>query len=290
MIDLTIPGATRLLGNRIKEGVDEVTKRPGKYSWRIKPSNLGGECVARMWYAFRWAAKKDVPAQRGRIFDDGDMYEPRIVAWLRASGWTIKDKDPSKVGTKFEQWNFKALDGHISSYLDGIGYHPEFTEGVDVLVECKSANKRRFGLMVSKTIKAADYEYYTQVCIYMEAYNLPYCVLFAVCKDDADIYIEVIPRDPETANRALRIATTVRDSKRRPARVAETASYHKCKECDFASVCHLGAPPDKNCRSCVNAVPIAGGKFGCAAFNEIIPNEQHILTFALTCPHYQAIE
>lgn len=291
MIDFAVPGAARLAADRITAAVDAATARPGKYSWRIKPSALGGECVARLWYAYRWAAKKDVPGKLGRIFDDGDMYEPRIVEWLRSSGWTIQDKDPSKIGTKFEQWNFKALDGHVSSYLDGIAMHPEFTGGVWALLECKSANKRRFGLLVSKkSVKLADFKEYTQLCIYMEALNLPFAVYVRVCKDDADLYVELVPRDPETAERALRIALTVRDSRARPARITETPSYHVCKnECDFVGVCHLGEPSDRNCRSCTNSVPIEKGKFGCNAFSEVIPNEKHIIEFAKTCPHYQAI-
>jgi len=291
MIDLTIPGAARLLADRVQAAVEDTTALPGKHSWRIKVSALGGECVAKQWYAFRWVAKRDIPGKLARIFDDGNVYEPRIVDWLKRSGWMIEDKDPSKIGTRFEQWNFKALDGHISAFLDGIGSHPEFTQGVRILVEAKSYNKRRFGLLVGKkSVKAADYEYYTQICCYMEAYNLPYCVFFCVCKDDADLYVEIVPRDPATAERALRIATTVKDSRARPGRVAETPSFHICKHCDFVGVCHLGETPERNCRSCVNAVPIAGGKFGCMAFNEVIPNEKHIIEFALTCPHYQAIQ
>lgn len=291
MIDLTVPGFPRLLADRITAAVDDVTAKPGKFSWRIKVSALGGPCVAKQWYGFRWVAKKGIPGKLARIFEDGNTYEPRIVEWLRASGWTVQDKDPSKIGTKYEQWNFKALDGHISAFLDGIGSHPEFTEGVDVLIEAKSYNKRRFGELVRhKAVKAADYEYYVQICCYMEAYNLPWCVFFCVCKDDADLYIEVVPRDPDTATRAMRIATTVRDSRARPGRIAETPSYHKCQQCDFVDVCHLGSTPLRNCRSCVNAIATDGGKFGCATFNELIPNEKHILEFALTCPHYQAVK
>lgn len=291
MIDLTIPGAARLLADRITTAVDDTTALPGKFSWRIKVSALGGECVAKQWYGFRWVAKADIKGRIARIFDDGNVYEPRIVEWLRKSGWTVQDIDPAKAGSRFEQWNFKALDGHISAFLDGIASHPEFTEGASVLLECKSYNKRRFGELIRhKAVKAADYEYYVQICCYMEAYNLPYCIFFCVCKDDAEIYVEVVPRDPDAANRAMRIATTVKDSRARPSRIAETSAYKACKMCDYVGVCHLGEKPLRNCRSCVNAVPIAGGKFGCAAFNDVIPNEKHMLEFALTCPHYQAVQ
>ena len=126
MLDLSIPGAKKLLADRIRENIDSVTTVKGKHSWRIKPSSLGKECIAANWYSYRWAKRVGKPGRVGRIFDKGHETEPRLLEYLRASGWIVWDRDPNKApDDKFPQFGFKALDGHISAYLDGIGNHPE---------------------------------------------------------------------------------------------------------------------------------------------------------------------
>lgn len=287
MTDLSTPGFAKLIADKIKAQIDTVTSRPAQYSWRIKPSNLGSDCVAKLWYAYRWAKRKPIEGRIGRIFGVGSAFEAPIMEWLRAAGWEILDKDPNKVGTKYEQWNFKALDGHISAYLDAKGRHPEYLNNAWLNVEAKSYKKSRFGQLVNKGVKASDYEYYTQLSIYAEAENLAGTLFFAMCKDDSDIHIEIIPRDDETAHRAMRIAQTIKDSRARPARIAESAAFHTCKMCDFVGVCHLGEPVDRNCRSCVYVVPIAGGRFACSGWNMVIPGEKEIMQ---ACPQYEAIK
>lgn len=287
MIDFSIPGTTKLIASKIKAQIDNATSQPAKYSWRVKPSNLGSECVAKLWYAFRWAKRVPIDGRIGRIFGTGSAFEAPIMNWLREAGWEILDKDPSKAGTKFEQWNFKALDGHISAYLDALGRNPEYTGSLWWNVEAKSFNKRRFGNFVNNGVKVSDYEYYVQACLYMQAYDLPATLLLGICKDDCDIHPEIILRDDETANRAMRIAETIKSSRVRPARVAESAAFHLCKQCDFVGICHLGEQVDRNCRSCVHSVAIGGGKFGCLGWNIVIPGEKEIMQ---ACPQYEAIK
>lgn len=290
MIDLTVPGSTKLLAEQIQADITATGARPGKYSWRIKPSNLGKECVAQLWYSFRWVRKTDIPAQLGNVFDAGNDTEPRLMAKLRRAGWEVLDEDPSKAHKEsFRQWNFKALDGHMSAYLDGIGRHPVRTGGLWALIEAKSYNKRRFGLLVSKGVQLSDFEYYVQVVIYLKAYDLPFCVFICECKDNGEEHVEIITRNDDIADRHMSIGQTVKNTRVRPARVAESAAFHKCKQCDFAGVCHLGEQPDKNCRSCVNAVAIENGKFGCVAYQQVIPDQKHMMEYAPTCPHYEAV-
>lgn len=290
MLDLTVPGACRLLADQIKADIDTVTTRDPKYSARIKPSALGGECVARLWYDFRWARKRVTTPEQQRIFDAGGAFEVPIISWLRNAGWEVIEKDPNRVGKFIEQYKVRALDGHLSGYLDGVGRHEQRTVGLWANIEAKSYNRRRFGMLQSKlTVKAVDYEYYVQACIYMMLFGLPLTVLVAVCKDDGDLHIDVFARDDETAQRALDIGNTVKTSRVRPAKVAQSAAFHMCKKCQHVGPCHLGEPVDRNCRSCVNCVAIEGGKFGCAAFNQIIPDKETIETYAATCPHYEPI-
>lgn len=286
-VDIDTPGVARLMADRVAARMDEVGGKPGKYSWRVKPSNLGGECVAKLWFAYRWAAKKQIPAKLQRIFDVGNASENRLVRYLREAGWNVRDKDPSKIGSNFEQWNFKALEGHISAYLDALGDHPEFTQSEEIVIEFKTMNKDKFNQVVAKqSIKLINYEYYVQHVMYLKAYNKRYGLMMIECKNTSEFYFEFIRRDDEVADRAMAVAHTVKDARQRPARIAESPTYSKCKTCDFLGVCHLGERMDKNCRSCVNCVAMEGGKFKCLRFGPI-PGEQEILA---ACDCYEAIQ
>lgn len=285
-VDIDTPGVARLMADRLREHMHETGARKGKYSWRIKPSNLGGDCVAQLWYAYRWAKKSDIPAPRQRIFDVGNASEERLVRYLREAGWSVQDTDPSKAGRDFDQWNFKALDGHISAYLDAKGSHPEFTQGEEIVIEFKTMRHDKFNTLVAKqSIKLVNYAYYVQHVMYLKAENKRFGLMMVECKSTSELYFEFIRRDDETADRAMSVAHTVRDARQRPARIAESSTFRLCKTCDFQGVCHLGEPMDVNCRSCVNCVAMEGGKFRCLRFGPI-PGEKEILE---ACDCYEAI-
>jgi hypothetical protein len=288
MLDYTAPGALRLVADQIADGIETHTARPAKYSWRIKPSKLNGECVAEIWYGFRWVSRSPIEGQSARRMDRGTDRENSLVRYLRQAGWVVYDIDPSKEGKKFNQWNFTALDGHVSAYLDGKMHHKEFFGGAEVLLELKTMAKGRFGRLFSKrSLMVTEPEYYGQIQIYMDGYNLDYCVFFAECQDTQEIYVEVVRRDPLLASRLLMVAETIKNSRVRPSRVAQSPTYHKCKSCEFLNVCHYDANVDRNCRSCVNAIAAQGGKFYCDKWKAFIPGEKEILA---ACPHHEPVK
>lgn len=288
MIDYNAPGALRLIADQIADGIETHTARPAKYSWRIKPSKLGGECIAQIWYAFRWVSRSPIEGQSARRMDRGTDRENSLVRYLRQAGWTVQDTDPSKEGRKFNQWNFKAFDGHVSAYLDGIIWHADYFGGFKVLLELKTMAKGRFGRLASKrSLMVTEPEYYGQIQLYMSGYALPYCVFFAECQDTQEIYVEVIRFDPEYAARLLTIAEAVKNSRLRPARVAQSPTYYGCKNCEFLHVCHYDANVDRNCRSCVNAIAAEGGRFYCDKWKAFIPDEKAMLE---ACPHHDPVK
>lgn len=252
-----------------------ISLSPARYSWRIKPSNLGDECTAKLWHAYRWTRKKQVPGFVARIFEDGQAAEKDMVRFLRATGWTVEDRDPNAKSDKFPQFKVSDFDGHLSGYLDGKCSHPEYTAGIKWLLEEKSYNTSRFSkLKNKKSLVLADNDYYIQVCIYMLYYNLPYCLFFAKNKNDSDFYYEIIPRDDKTAKQFLHKAQDVINSQVMPKKVSQDATFHLCKFCDYVGPCQNGEAVDVNCRSCKNAYPIPGGKFRCSRFNDqTIPND-----------------
>lgn len=278
MIDLRVPGALTMVADQIKADIDEAGELPARFSWRIKPSSLGGECVARIWYAWRWAAKRTTPGRLARTFDRGNEAEARMVAYIRKGGWMIMDEDPNRQHLKKKQYKARALRKHLASFIDGICKHEQHTENAVWLLELKTMARGRFNQLVAKrSVQSKENQYYTQLQIYMHLMQLACCLFVAECTEDQEIYIEVIPYNAEVALRALELGGIVMTSNIRPARIAETPAFGMCKGCEFLGVCHLGENIEKNCRSCLHVEPIDDGKFKCNRWNATIPGEAEML-------------
>jgi len=191
------------------------------------------------------------------------------------------------------QYRVKDLGGHYSGYLDGKARHPIHTGGEWVLLELKTYKSRLFSTLVArdkegnlKTVQVHNYDYYCQAVQYMDYHQLPWCLFGALNKDDDDLYFECIPANPQLAHALKNTAHTIATSQARPARIAESPTFHKCKICDFTNICHKSAPVDINCRSCQHCVAefeTNKGNFRCNKWAAIIPDEKAIMA---ACPQH----
>lgn len=58
-----------------------------RHGYRIAASKIGSECERALYYDFRWVtAPERHKGQTLRIFASGNIYEDRVIGWLRASG------------------------------------------------------------------------------------------------------------------------------------------------------------------------------------------------------------
>lgn len=279
--DINIPGIGKVIADDLVKVIDaeEERKNPPKHSWRVAPSSLADDCTAKLWYKYRWAKLDKIEGRMLRLFRDGSEAEDDFVSILQNNGWTVYDKDPARVerGVKNPQYRIKDFNGHLSGYLDGIGSHPIFTQGLWVLLEFKTFNEKNFKLWRSKGVRESHPKYYGQACLYMKYYNLPWCLMMGKNKNDSEIAFEVIMRNDGYAEELLRKAHTIVNSRSRPGRIAESGAHHKCKYCPMAGVCHYGEPVEISCRSCANCFAVEDGNFACSIYGPI-PNEEAIKT------------
>lgn len=246
--------------------------RPNRQTVRLSPSSLGEECAAQTFFRFRWAAEPGpVDGRMARYNSRGEDNEADIIDWLRNTGWTIYDQAPNG-----EQISISDFGGHFYGKLDSVGSHPEYTNGHNILIEYKYVNTKRFVSLVGKPLSEIDPKYYGQICLYMDYLNLPACMFFPGNRNDEDIRPIIIPADPIQANLLKAKAKTILETKVRPARIAETPAFFKCKFCEYVDQCHNAAPLAKSCRSCVSCVPIDGGKFHCTKWGADIPSKEAI--------------
>jgi hypothetical protein len=109
--------------------------------------------------------------------------------------------------------------------------------------------------------------------IYMHFLGLKWALYVAVNKNDDDLHVECIAFKPEVAEFYLDRADQITKARHAPPRINESASWWLCKMCDYHAICHEGAPPQPNCRSCVNASAVEGGGWYCDHWRSNIPRE-----------------
>lgn len=260
--------------NKIRDEINEYwsQKRPNRQSVRISPSNLGEECAAATWYRWRWAIEPPkADGRMARYNSRGEDNENHIIEWLRATGWTIYDRDE-----KGEQIAITDFSGHMYGKCDSVGNHPIHTNGQNILIEYKYINYKRFSALTTKPLIEADFKYYCQIVLYMDYLGLPACMFFPASRNDEDLKPTIIPADPTQAKMLRDKAHTVMTSKLRPARIAESPAFFKCKICEFIDICHNDKPLVKSCRSCVHCIPIDNGKFHCNKWQATIPSKEAI--------------
>jgi hypothetical protein len=155
---------------------------------------------------------------------------------------------------------------------------PDLPVGMPALGEFKTHNEKSFAklagtewrkhldyhLGLSKTqvqfdgdgVKEAKFEHYVQMQLYMFKMGLAVCLYVAVNKNTDDIYCELISLDSKFAEQFLARGETLVDSLDAPTKLSKSPGFWKCKFCDHLPVCHLGAPPAKNCRTCAFSCPV----------------------------------
>lgn len=186
-------------------------------------------------------------------------------------------------GIKLNQWRISDVMGHFGGSLDGEGVadfpiivsetYEHIPAGERFLLEFKTHNTKSFVLLSSEGVKSAKPVHYAQMQTYMFKRGLRFALYMAINKNDDDLYIEVLPVDEEFARTLIDKAKRVIHSKVVPNRIGKHPSWHECKFCDFANICHYGdtSKIDRNCRTCQHSVPVDDGQWHCGLWNATIP-------------------
>lgn len=178
-----------------------------------------------------------------------------------------------------KQWRILDIDGHFGGSLDGV---VRYVPGVQVLglapdtvglVEFKTHGLTSFEKLVGEGVKKAKPEHYAQMQIYMHKKMLPFAIYMAICKNDDRLHVEFVQPEFGMGEKLLDKAREVIYSRTPPAKISNNPTWFKCKFCDHRQACHFGAPLAKSCRTCVNANPVSDGRWFCARWQTLIPQE-----------------
>jgi hypothetical protein len=249
------------------------TREPRGGRRYIGGSVIGDECLRRMWMTFRGidpVGGIQLKARTLRIFQAGHDAETRLVRLLKkVPGIHVQDVDPD---TR-RQWAVEWAGGFVRGNFDGIiknrpGFRVLPDDGPHLL-ELKSmkadgwkgfADLRRYG------VYAAHPKYYAQMQAYMHLTallagsegappRLERALFLAECKDNSELYTEIVAYDPLHAYTFLAAALDVVASQAAPERGrGMKRDGMACRMCDRAAVCYGEAPFERrDCRSCAHA-------------------------------------
>ena len=261
---------------------DAYSQEEDDFRSHLGASLIGGECDRALWYGFRWFKKPSFSGRILRLFNRGHMEEARFIALLLASGIKVFQQDGEG-----KQFRISSLGGHFGGSGDGVAVGiPDIPEDAACLLEFKTHSDSSFKKLQKEGVQRAKPEHYVQMQMYMDDMKLDYGLYLAVNKNDNSIHAEIIGRERHTApvykGRAARIIFATKA----PERINENPSWFTCKYCDFSKICHEGASPEANCRTCLYATALEDGKWHCRMHSKVLDKKQQ----AEGCNQYARFE
>lgn len=222
-------------------------------------SGIGNECARAIWYGFRWSTLPRPEGRMLRLWNRGHLEEGRFIALLLSIGCTVLQQD--EYGRQFR---ISDHGGHYGGSGDGMfDGCPDLPPGTRALCEFKTHNDKSFKKLKEDGVRVSKFTHYVQMQQYMRKMGLAVAVYFAVNKNDDEIYAEIIYLDTEIADRYLHRAGQIIPLHVPPKRISESPSWFQCKFCDHKAVCHSGAAPVMNCRTCEYVEPLPDGTWFC---------------------------
>jgi hypothetical protein len=235
-------------------------------------SEVGEECWRKLWYGFRWVKAERFDGRMMRLFNVGHAAEPRFVTYLKGIGFDVKEFDENG-----KQFRISGSWGHYGGSLDGKCKAPEryqLSEDVILSLSFKTNNTGSGYEKVSREIlQKSKPKHWAQECQYGYKTGIRYCIYIIENKNDSDITIKVIELDWNYGAQLEKKAETIIFSKEAPPRISDNPSTFNCKFCHLTDICHNGAQPEKNCRSCRHAIPTEDATWTCNLHTGIIPED-----------------
>jgi hypothetical protein len=197
-----------------------------------------------LWLSFRWAVIEEFEGRMLRLFRRGQNEELTVVNDLRAIGMNIR--------TGLKQMSFGS---HIAGSPDAIinSGVPESPRDKYIL-EVKTHNKASFHSLSKLGVEKSKPSHYIQMQVYMRGARLNTALYYAVCKDNDEVYTEIVPYVQAIAESAIKRGQEIALRDTIPPKISENPSWYLCKLCASHDLCH-GTKLTKqvNCRTCAHA-------------------------------------
>jgi hypothetical protein len=243
-------------GNAFRANLERVLPHVGDaYKQNEEPfrshlgaSVVGKECGRAIWYDFHWATRPAFSGRIIRLFNRGHLEEARSIALLLTIGCEVFQQD-----AEGKQYRISYHAGHFGGSGDGVVIGlPDLAPGQPALCEFKTHNDKSFQKLKTDGCRVAKFDHFIQQQMYMRRMGLAVSFYCATNKNDDELYCELVPLVPEMADEFIDRAGTIINGTI-PKKINESPGWFTCRFCDHKPVCHLSAPPERNCRTCAHA-------------------------------------
>lgn len=216
-------------------------------------SEVGEECLRKVWYAFRWAQRIMREGRMVRLLRRGKQEEQQLLQDLAELGYEVI------AGDEIQAFRSLFVNGHFGGTPDGLVRGiPEAPKTWHVL-ELKTSNDSRWKNLLKHGVKEACPEHYAQMQVYMVGAKVDRALYLAVNKDDDRIYEERVHLNRVDAQRFIDRAERAIRRQTLPERISDDPAWYQCKPCKWHTVCHEPTFPDRNCRTCLHVTVEVGG-------------------------------
>lgn len=248
----------------IKDGKEllEIVDLSCHYIWQdeyrpyLGMSSLGYECLRKIYFSWRFAGGEKLTGRKKRLLNRGHLEEPRVVDYLRCSGFFVHDVDP-RTGKQFE---FTKHHGHVKGHCDGTVFLNYNWHTLEIKTHADVYFKK---VKKINDLKISMPEHYSQIQQYMHEQGLELGLYVAVNKNNDALHFEFIERDEVQLawiwDREIEILT----SQVVPFRISENEGYWQCNICRFKGICFHNEPVNHTCRLCQHIEMIKEGGWFC---------------------------
>lgn len=233
---------------------------------------------AQVWYENRAGLTLNHTTDEYFIAKDGEVLSPDCEPIFEGHTDYLKHVACAKAdGLEFPQYRVSGVMGHFGGSLDGIVKLPP-RYGIDepVLAEFKTnGTGQAFNKLGESGMAVAKPQHFAQTSTYGSDvnYGFRYVLYFNINKNDDSLHVELVKLDHKLGEQTRIKAERIIMSQEPPPRLSDNPTFSKCQYCPAMDICHKGAIPEKNCRSCKNASPSDGGEWFCDVHKGIIPRD-----------------
>lgn len=233
---------------------DEITEENRTY---LGFSGLGDTCYRKQWFGWRWATAKKVSKRMIRLWNRGKLEEPIIIADLESMGMVVSNREAEVVHSLVG----KHCQGHIDGEVENVPQAPKTKH----LLEMKTMAAKYWRPLLEEGVERSHPKIFAQMTIYMRYRKLLRGLLVATNKDNEKRIYERVNYDEQLGRDLHSRALDILSSESPPRGISTDPAFYLCKKawCPHGSVCHHGAPPERNCRTCKNVDVCDDGVWEC---------------------------
>jgi hypothetical protein len=251
---------------------DAYSQEPEGFRSHLGCSVIGKECSREIWYGFRWATREKFEGRMIRLFNRGHLEEGRFLAIIKMIGCEVWQQTEDG-----KQFRIKHAGGHVGGSLDAVIMGIlDIPKGEACLGEFKTHSQKSFDQLPVGGFKKSKPEHYVQMQLYMRKMKLNYGLYLAVNKNTDEIWGEIIELDPAFADLHFTNAKSLVFSDSPPLKLYNSPGWYKCRFCTFKDICHNGAQPEINCRTCKQSLAQPDGTWVCRNTGELLDKDAQL--------------